>query len=91
MDHLPYPQHAASLHLEIQYACAHLEEYDGLDFINYPVRRGWAQVSSPQSSLDGRLSLENCCKTGSELALFRSSARNDWPHLQERILYSTKF
>lgn len=44
MDHVPYPRDPVSPPIEIPYICAELEGYDGLDFINYPVRRGWAQV-----------------------------------------------
>lgn len=52
MDHLPYPQDPACPPIEIPYICAELEEYDGLDFINYPVRRGWAQVAHSAHWMD---------------------------------------
>lgn len=52
MDHLPYPQDPAWPLIEIPYICAELEEYDGLDFINYPVRRGWSQTAHGAQWMD---------------------------------------
>lgn len=52
MDHLPYPQDPACPRIEIPYVCANLEEYDGLDFINYPVRRGWAHSAHSAHWMD---------------------------------------
>lgn len=44
MDHLPYPKNPAWSLIEIPYLCAELDEYDGLGFVDYPVRQGWAQI-----------------------------------------------
>ena len=52
MDHVPYPQDPAWPLIEIPYLCADLEEYDGLDFINYPVRQGWAQEAHSDQWMD---------------------------------------
>lgn len=52
MDHLPYPQNPAFPRIEIPYICAGLEDYDGLDFMNYPVRRGWAQAAHSAQWMD---------------------------------------
>ncbi len=42
MDHVPYPKDAATPKLEVPYICGDLEDYDGLGFVDYPVRRGWS-------------------------------------------------
>ena len=44
MDHLPYPKNPAFNHPLVPYVCT--ESYDGLDFVNYPIRAGWPQVLS---------------------------------------------
>ncbi|KAL8751955.1 MAG: hypothetical protein Q9184_005892, partial [Pyrenodesmia sp. 2 TL-2023] len=41
MNHLPWPQNDEAPPLEIPYICDTLEDFDGLNFLDYPVRRGW--------------------------------------------------
>ncbi len=43
MDHVPYPNNAAVPRLEIPYLCDEYEDYDCQGFLDYPVRRGWAE------------------------------------------------
>lgn len=43
MDHLPYPKYAFLPPIEIPYICSTLNDYDGLDFLEYPIRRGWSR------------------------------------------------
>ena len=42
MDHVPYPTTPALPLLEVNFVCGDIEKYDGLGFIDYPVRRGWS-------------------------------------------------
>lgn len=42
MDHVPYPTNPALPLLEVNFVCGDIEKYDGLGFIDYPVRRGWS-------------------------------------------------
>lgn len=52
MDHLPYPKNAASPPIKVPYICSALDEYDGLDFPGYPVRRGWSRSSHNSEWMD---------------------------------------
>lgn len=49
MDHLPYPKYAFLPPIEIPYICSTLDDFDGFDFLEYPIRRGW---SRPAQSLE---------------------------------------
>ena len=62
MDHVPYPNNAATPKLEVPYICDGLEDYDGLGFFDYPIRRGWCQSAN-------RLGWMNCSQ---ELAAKRA-------------------
>lgn len=42
MDHVPYPTNPALPLLEVNFVCGDIEKYDGLGFIDYPVRQGWS-------------------------------------------------
>lgn len=42
MNHVPYPRNDHSPSLEIPYICDDLVDYDGLEFSEYPSRRGWS-------------------------------------------------
>ncbi len=44
MDHLPWPQNDEASPLEIPYICDTLEDFDGLNFLDYPIRRGWSSL-----------------------------------------------
>ncbi|KAI4190104.1 MAG: hypothetical protein LQ346_004989 [Caloplaca aetnensis] len=44
MDHLPWPQNDEAPPLEIPYICDALEDFDGLNFLDYPIRRGWSTL-----------------------------------------------
>lgn len=54
MDHVPYPSNPALPLLEVNFVCGDIEKYDGLGFVDYPVRRGW----SPHA---GSSQWMNCC------------------------------
>ncbi|KAL8995269.1 MAG: hypothetical protein Q9188_006857 [Gyalolechia gomerana] len=42
MNHLPWPQNSCSPPIEVPYVCSDLPGFDGLNFSQYPVRRGWS-------------------------------------------------
>ncbi|KAL8918178.1 MAG: hypothetical protein Q9208_007530 [Pyrenodesmia sp. 3 TL-2023] len=42
MNHLPWPPNDEAPPLEIPYICDNLEDFDGLNFLEYPIRRGWS-------------------------------------------------
>lgn len=44
MDHVPYPKNAAVPKPEIPYICGDYDDYDHQGFLDYPVRRGWADA-----------------------------------------------
>lgn len=46
---MPYPTNPALPLLEVNFVCGDIEKYDGLGFIDYPLRRGWSpQAGSSQ-------------------------------------------
>ncbi|KAL8707277.1 MAG: hypothetical protein Q9225_007786, partial [Loekoesia sp. 1 TL-2023] len=42
MNHLPWPHNDQSPPIEVPYVCNDLAAFDGLDFLEYPFRRGWS-------------------------------------------------
>ena len=42
MNHLPWPRNENLPLLEIPYVCGQLQDFDGLDFREYPIRRNWS-------------------------------------------------
>ena len=52
MDHVPYPKNAITPKLEIPYICDNLQDYDGLGFFNYAVRRGWCTSANREGWID---------------------------------------
>ena len=46
MDHLTYPTNPCVPALQIPFLCDDLEDYDGLDFHEFPIRKGWATPSN---------------------------------------------
>ncbi|KAI4252122.1 MAG: hypothetical protein LQ352_004463 [Teloschistes flavicans] len=62
MNHLPWPQNEQYLPLQVPYVCENLPDFDGLDFQDYPIRRGW---STPGNKLQW---IDNCTRiTGQRL------------------------
>ena len=60
MDHVPYPKNAAVPKIEIPYICGEYADYDNGGFLNYPVRRGWAESAETSQWMD--CSVENIMK-----------------------------
>ena len=52
MDHIPYPKNAAVPKTEISYICGDYEDYDFRGFLDYPVRRGWAESAETFQWMD---------------------------------------
>ena len=52
MDHVPYPQNPSLPKIEIPYICGLLEDYDGQGFLDYPVRRHWAEAAETFQWMD---------------------------------------
>ncbi|KAL8679840.1 MAG: hypothetical protein Q9186_003906 [Xanthomendoza sp. 1 TL-2023] len=42
MNHLPWPHNDDIPPFEIPYICGDLPDFDGLDFLDYPIRKGWS-------------------------------------------------
>lgn len=54
MDYLPYPDDAILPPLKIPYLCADIEQYDGLGFIDFPLRMGWINRSRNPTRANAR-------------------------------------
>jgi hypothetical protein len=52
MDHVPYPPNPAVPLTKVPYICSDFDEYDGLGFIDYPVRRGWSSAIGSTDWMD---------------------------------------
>ncbi|KAL8663005.1 MAG: hypothetical protein Q9202_004235 [Teloschistes flavicans] len=52
MNHLPWPQNEQYPPLQVPYACENLPDFDGLDFQEYPIRRGWSTRASEFQWID---------------------------------------
>lgn len=52
MDHIPYPKNAANPKIEIPYICGEYEDYDCQGFLDYPIRRGWAESAETFQWMD---------------------------------------
>jgi hypothetical protein len=55
MEHLPYHHCAATPQVEIPYLCNNIaaeDEYDGVGFCDFPLRRGWAMGHDPYAWSD---------------------------------------
>ncbi|KAI4100934.1 MAG: hypothetical protein L6R37_005186 [Teloschistes peruensis] len=52
MNHLPWPRNEQYPPLQIPYVCSDLPDFDGLDFKEYPIRRGWPTPSNKFQWID---------------------------------------
>ncbi|KAL8667755.1 MAG: hypothetical protein Q9168_007196, partial [Polycauliona sp. 1 TL-2023] len=52
MNHLPWPKNDQLPPLDVPYTCNEEPEYDGLDYCQYPIRRGWTTSERKHEWMD---------------------------------------